>query len=187
MRWMQCVFLALITLSLSDSARAQCANARELSCGVYSACFERYCPCEKTEFGYFMRYGKRYCDRFLASTGWSEKGNKWRDKTLLCLQERIVPRLSITDPPSCDCKVMKDLAFRTHVDCYTQPGASVCELEFSDYRKIYDIIDVGADIFKDAYGRRQMREVLEICRDSQKATLPSGVLDLVIKIIDKLQ
>jgi hypothetical protein len=178
---------ALVVLALGISAAsAQCQSNSPPSCEVYTACFDKYCPCENTSEGYFLRYGKKYCDRFLASTGWSKKGDSWRNKTLLCLQEKIVPRLPIAAHPSCDCKAMKDFAFKTHVDCYTQSGASVCELELADYKKIYDIIDVKVDLFQDPFGRKQMREVLNICKNDMQSSLPPGALDLIIKILDKL-
>jgi hypothetical protein len=113
-------------------------------------------------------------------------GQQWRDRTLLCLQERIVPRLDISTSPVCDCKAMKDFAFRMHVSCYTQPDASICQLTGSDFKKIYDIIDVTDDLFKDPYGREQMRQVLEICRNDPNSTIPKSVLDIIVKILDKL-
>jgi hypothetical protein len=183
----KCFGLALIFSFLSAAvASAQCMNDAHLSCAVYNTCFDKYCPCENSPDGYFIRYGKKYCDRFLASTGWSQKGNKWRDQTLRCLQERIVPKLSIVEHPTCDCKAMKNFAFQTHVECYTQPAASVCELDLADYKKIYDIIDIGDDLFGDPYGRKQMRDVLMICKNDQNSSIPPAVMSLIIKIIDKL-
>ena len=81
---------------------------------------------------------------------------------------------------------MRQFAFQTHVACYTQPGASVCDLNLQDYKKIYDIIDVGDDLFRDSYGRKQMRDVLTICKNDQKSMLPRGAIDWVVKILDKL-
>jgi hypothetical protein len=170
-----------------SSAAAQCVNSAKLSCDVYPSCFEKYCPCESTSDGYFLRYGKKYCDRFLASDKWSEKGKAWRDATLLCLQERIVPRLNISPNPSCDCKVMKDFAFQTHVDCYTQASASVCSLEFSDYQIIYRIIDVQDDLMSDPFGRKQLRDVLTICANDPNSTLPKASLDLIRKALTLLR
>jgi hypothetical protein len=181
---LRCV--AILFLALSTNIWAQCQSNKQLSCSVYNTCFDKYCPCENTSDGYFLRYGKKYCDRFLASNGWSEKGQKWRDQTLLCLQESIVPKLSIVEHPTCDCKAMKQFAYQTHVKCYTQPSASVCSLELADYKKIYNIIDVKDDLFGDPFGRQQMREVLSICKSDQKSTLPSGAIDWIIKILDKL-
>ena len=102
--WARYISCTSVVLMLSGTlAYAQCQSGAHLSCAVYTTCFDKYCPCEATGDGYFIRYGKKYCDRFLASTGWSKKGNKWRNQTLLCLQESIVPKLSITEPPKCDC------------------------------------------------------------------------------------
>ena len=123
--WTRITACALLTLSaMSTEAAAQCQSNAQLSCAVYNTCVDKYCPCENTNDGYFLRYGKKYCDRFLAGTGWSDRGKKWRDQTLLCLQEKIVPRLSIVEHPTCDCRAMKQFAFETHVECYTQKGAS---------------------------------------------------------------
>ncbi|PDQ20101.1 hypothetical protein CN311_16025 [Mesorhizobium sanjuanii] len=135
----------------------------KLSCGVYEACFAKYCSCSG-ENEYFLSYGKPYCEKFLATDdGWSDAGKKWRDATLLCLQEKIVPQLDISEDPQCDCKKMKEFAFQTHVDCYTQAQASVCDLEWTDYKKIYDTISVWNDLATDQYGRRQFKKVFAIC------------------------
>lgn len=179
--------LALLWFGLVPQvAVAQCANATQLSCAVYDRCFTRYCSCTGDASEYFRSYGRKYCDRFLASSGWSAAGQQWRDKTLLCLQERIVPKLDISDRPSCDCKAMKSFAYRTHVDCYTQTSASICNLTYADFKKIFDIIDVRDDLFGDPYGRAQMRDVLEICRRDQNSTIPHTILDLIAAIIEKL-
>jgi hypothetical protein len=47
----------------------QCTDISNISCDVYSVCFKKHCPCENTSDGYFLRYGRKYCDRFLASEG----------------------------------------------------------------------------------------------------------------------
>lgn len=186
--WTRTIACALLALAaISTEAFAQCQSNAELSCAVYNTCFDKYCPCENTSDGYFLRYGKKYCDRFLASTGWSDQGKKWRDQTLLCLQEKIVPKLSIVEHPTCDCQAMKRFAFQTHVECYTQKGASICGLDLADYKKIYDIIDVRDDLFGDPYGRKQMRDVLTICKNDQNASLPPGAIDWIIKTLDNLK
>jgi hypothetical protein len=82
---------------------------------------------------------------------------------------------------------MKQFAFQTHVECYTQPSASICDLALADYKKIYDIIDVADDLFRDPYGRKQMLDVLTICKNDQNSTLPPGAIDWIIKILDKLK
>lgn len=175
-----------LALMLGGPAWAQCANTAKLSCGVYETCFAKYCQCTGAS-EYFLSYGKKYCDRFLGGTGWSAVGEKWRDRTLLCLQEEIIPKLDISSNPKCDCKAMKDFAFKTHVKCYTQPGASICSLTEGDFKKIYDTINVVDDLFKDPYGRAQMRQVLEICRNDQSSTIPKPVLDLIVAVLNRIK
>jgi hypothetical protein len=97
-----------------------------------------------------------------------------------------VPQLSIVDRPTCDCKSMKQFAFKTHVECYTQPDASVCGLDLADYKKIYDIIDIKDDLFGDPYGRKQMRDVLAICKGDPNSTLSPENLTWIGRILDKL-
>lgn len=181
------VVICFMLILTGSAAQAQCLSAAQPSCNVYPACFEKYCSCEATADGYFLRYGKRYCDRFLASEGWSEKGKKWRDATLLCLQERIVPKLDISENPKCDCKTMKAFAFAAHVDCYTQSSASVCSLEITDYAKLLQILDVSNDLLKDPFGRRQMREAFARCVTQKASGLTAGALDTIKKIIGRLE
>ena len=113
----------------------------------------RYCPCTDAD-NYFISYGRKYCDRFLNETGWSAAGKQWRDETLLCLQKSIVAKLSLQSPTTCNCREMKEFAFQTHINCYTQNAASVCKLPIADWRKIVGIFDT-AD-FIDSYGARQV-------------------------------
>jgi hypothetical protein len=77
-----------------------CTSSAKPSCAVYSTCFERVCNCEATEDRYFISYGKKYCDRFLDATQLSAAGQRWRDRTLVCLQEKIVPHLPLSSGQS---------------------------------------------------------------------------------------
>jgi len=134
------------------------------SCGEYEACFAKYCPCDGDQDEYFISYGKKYCSAFLNDANLSDQGKRWRDKTLVCLQEKIVPKLDISNHPSCDCSAMKAFAFDVHVACYTQPGASICDLPDSDVARIAWTVD-----FKDMFGAAgvsQMRKVSAICATS---------------------
>ncbi len=56
---------------------------------------------------------------------------------------------------------MKEFAFQTHINCYTQNAASVCKLPISDWEKIVSIVDT-ADVI-DSYGAKQVLVTLEIC------------------------
>lgn len=161
--------LVCIAFFIPGDAIAQCASAASPSCAVYSSCFERYCPCSGPS-NYFTNYGLKYCRRFLMEDGWSDAGRRWRDRTLVCLQEAIVPHLPIGAPATCNCDEMRDLAYNSHVQCYTQPGASVCDLPASDVRRIWEIVDSG-DLF-DAYGLRQMAAVVAICLGIASSSRP---------------
>jgi hypothetical protein len=152
--------IALCVLTQSNRVQAQCIIEGTLSCNVYNTCFDIYCPCTGSD-DYFISYGRKYCDRFLNETGWSAAGKQWRDKTLLCLQKSIAAKLSLQSPRTCNCREMKEFAFQTHINCYTQNAASVCKLPIADWRKIVGIIDT-AD-FIDSYGARQVVATLEIC------------------------
>src|SRR5436309_1041028 len=89
------MLLVVANLFAVPSASAQCSNSIKPSCGVYATCFAKYCPCNGSD-EYFLTYGKKYCEKFLGLATFSAEGVKWRDKTLVCLQEAIVPRLDIS-------------------------------------------------------------------------------------------
>ncbi|MCX4175642.1 MULTISPECIES: hypothetical protein [Paraburkholderia] len=153
-----------LTVLLGTSVEAQCINQQTPSCGVYKQCFAKYCPCSGDKDEYFESYGLKYCQRFLNNTNLTAEGKRWRDKTLVCLQEAIVPKLDISANPSCNCEEMKGYAFKVHVTCYTQPGSSICALPIADLNEMRKTIDV-ADAFA-SEGWLQMKEVANICVDS---------------------
>lgn len=173
---LQSSLVKLISLILicfcPDYAHAQCQNSMKLGCNVYSNCFERYCPCS-ADRNYFTNYGKRYCDKFLGRSDWSAQGATWRDKTLLCLQESIVPKLNLDHPEKCDCAKMKDFAFQTHVSCYSQNSASICRLPASDWAKIIQTIDT-ADLL-DSYGAKQMLSIVNVCIEQRAGDVGDDV------------
>lgn len=173
----------LLALTASSAAYAQCANATTPSCQVYDSCFAKYCPCQSDPAEYFITYGKKYCSNFLANAGFSPAGEKWRDKTLVCLQEKIVPHLDISSAPVCDCSAMRTIAFNSHVACYTQTGASICDLSVADLNEVRKVID-KKDLLT-SEGWRQMKDVAGICattapEDGRRATWKA--LEAVLKL-----
>jgi hypothetical protein len=175
-------FLFFLNLFVGTTAMAQCVNSPTPSCGVYESCFATACQCDSSEFEYFKSYGKKYCEVFLDLPNLSPKGKEWRDSTLRCLQETIVPLL----PPdgqaaSCDCKAMQLQAFDSHVACYTQSNNSICSLEVRDWRAILDAADVVASL-KDQKSRKQMVEVARICMSQ----VGGDVKEVMGKLIKKL-
>jgi hypothetical protein len=173
------LFLALL---VPVSARAQCVNTAQPSCGVYNTCFAKLCPCDQSPYEYFNSYGKKYCEVFLQSSALSKAGVAWRDSTLHCLQEKIVPLL----PPdgqaaSCNCGSMQQQAFDTHVACYTQPKNSICDLPDSDWAVIFNAAG-GVRSLVDAKSRKQIVEVARIClpkvNDALKARIRKFINDM---------
>lgn len=157
------LFASAIALAASF-AHGQCVNSATPTCEVYQSCFAKYCPCASSPDEYFMSYGAKYCKAFLSNAQFSASGNKWRDSTLRCLQESIVPKLPKNVGDACNCGDMKQIAFESHVACYTTPGASICDLPTADINQIRSIVDLK-DWF-DAAGRKQMKEVSKICSTS---------------------
>ena len=150
----------LFCLLAGSAADAQRARQPPLNCGLYDR-MERQCKCNGTD-DYFIKYGRRYCERFLKSTGWTPAGSKWRDHTLLCLQQSLARDLrnGRTSGP-CDCRNMRQIASATHVRCYTQASPSVCQLPLSDLLKIYQGVD-AVDLLS-PYGSSQVLSIVGAC------------------------
>ncbi|NOD85922.1 hypothetical protein [Ruegeria sp. HKCCD6119] len=162
-------FIFLVSFMGPRPAQAQCVNTATPSCGVYEACFAKYCPCKNDADEYFITYGKKYCERFLSKTSLSDAGKTWRDKTLNCLQETIVPKLDISTNPSCNCSSMRKFAFDSHVQCYTQPGASICDLPVDDIIEIGMTVDLSTIWTSESM--RQIKAVAAVC--AKTATDPA--------------
>jgi hypothetical protein len=114
--------------------RAQCVNTSVPTCGVYTTCFAKLCNCASSPYEYFNSYGKKYCATFLELNSLTAEGKKWRDSTLKCLQETIVPILPADGKQdTCACKAMQLRAFDQHVACYTKTTNSICDLPASDW------------------------------------------------------
>lgn len=181
------VLLSAIFLTFGiDYSRAQCQNSATPSCAVYDTCFARYCPCSGSD-EYFITYGLKYCKRFLGQSGFSATGKKWRDKTLVCLQEAIVPKLDISTNPSCDCQAMRKFAFASHVQCYLS-DPSICSLPASDLANILGIVDVGS-VITDQDSRKQFYDVFKKCKDdyyNQYSTQIQNKIDNMINTLESL-
>ena len=140
------------------NVNAQPVNRSQLSCDIYDQ-LNRHSNCDGQD-NYLLSYGRKYCYRFLSATDWTPRGSEWRNETLACLQNALIKNLAKTGA-DCDCKCLKDFAFKTHVRCYTQQAASVCRLPISDLLTIYRIID-AVDLVGPA-GLRQILGIIRIC------------------------
>ena len=161
------IFTGLFVLaplcSMSLSTFAQCVNTSTPTCGVYQTCFADRCDCKNSPNEYFIKYGKKYCEVFLNLPTLSDAGKQWRDSTLRCLQEAIVPLLPADGAASsCDCNAMQIKAYDSHVACYTKAGYSICDLPASDWIEIAKSVGPVSSL-SDAKGRKQIVEVSKIC------------------------
>lgn len=163
---------------------SQCVNTMTPTCGVYTSCFADRCACDGSPFEYFKSYGAKYCTAFLELPGLSAKGAAWRNATLKCLQEKIVPLLPKDgQSESCNCQQMQLSAFDSHVACYTQPSASICELDVSDWQKILAATD-PVKTLQDQKSRKQLLVVARMCLVDPVAVQAK---DVIQKVIDKLK
>ncbi len=97
------------------------------NCDFYEKCLEAKNQCGNE--GYAIGYGQKYCRAF-NSLDLSPQGEKWITATMACLQENLIPYAE----DKTDCKVIKDSAFQSHVNCYVNSG--FCDLSNQDKLKI---------------------------------------------------
>lgn len=165
------IIIAVAVWAYANIANAQCLNSIEPSCSIYSSCFAKHCDCPDSD-EYLMSFGENYCKGFLDEHNFSAAGTAWRNSTLRCLQESLVPIIPFEEGKSCDCAKVKAFAYSNHVSCYTQSAASVCDLPIQDIGLIAKTI-----IFDKAFisllknhadGYAQVKGVLEKCSTTAK-------------------
>jgi len=125
---------------LTYPTAASCATPRPENCSYYSACLEAKRPCG--EAGYALGYGEKYCNAFANNAAFSAAGVAWVNSTMLCLQKHLAS-LSSDTLASMTCTAVTDDAFASHPDCYTQPGASICDLGPSDALQVLRTISAS--------------------------------------------
>lgn len=164
--------LWILWLAWVPTTQAQCVNSIEPSCSVYSSCFEKHCNCAGSDDEYLISFGKNYCEAFLNNHEFSNAGEKWRDSTLRCLQEALVPIIPLETGKACDCASVKTFAYSSHVACYTQPDNSACDLPFSDIQLIAATVIFDQKFvslmkeYKEGY--KQVKGVFEACSTTSK-------------------
>ena len=139
------------------AAWAGAAQAAPRACDIYRA-LERRCGCAAGD-NYFGNYGRKYCERFMQSAGWSPAGLRWRDRAAACLRTELTGFLA--HARGCGCADVKAFAFASHARCYTAQPASACRLPLSDIARIYRFVD-AADLF-DPAGLRQSLAIAFAC------------------------
>jgi len=150
------------------------ANKR---CEFYEVCLEPKYNCNAASEAdrYPIDYGHKYCVKFGQKSFNSQKGRDWRDKTLECLQVSFLIGGYMGPTNKGDCHGLTEFEFGEHARCYTQPGASICELarpsisdggllaRAEDAASIAMTVD-GKDLLSIRSGK-QILQVLGTCSD----------------------
>ncbi len=161
-------FLVLTSTTFAKE-RSYCSKPQKHSCSFYVDCLEANTSCGSE--GYALAYGYHYCNVFLdLDSELTEKGLKWRDSTMQCLQRKLVP-FAIDErlhPVSCD--RIEQFAFKTHAPCYTQKKNSICFLDpIKDLPAIMTSIAVKDLLTSES--KDQVLKVAQICVKQVRAKL----------------
>jgi hypothetical protein len=138
----------------------RCYNPSLAGCSFYTDCLEAKYSCGQK--GYALNEGGKYCSSFAELNTLSEKGKRWRDAALRCLQQQLYPLLDADWKISC--KGVRTFAHRTHPTCYTMPGNSICSLPLSDLKKIASIFKAAdpSEISFDSFS--QVIQIIKNCK-----------------------
>ncbi len=148
--------MLLTFLSTAGAVPASCLKPKPNECGFYRECLEEKYHCGDS--GYPLAYGEKYCHRFnsLNESNLSPEGLKWRDATLVCLQEDLVGRL-LSPSYVANCDQLKQVAYNSHPRCYTQKGNSICDLRADDWKTISKVVDKD-----DKYTKGGIQQILQV-------------------------
>lgn len=164
----RCVVFAVLGFLISTGtagAQGACQTSGDLSCNVYTKCIEANCNCAATNFPYSATFGPKYCQRFAAQTNFSSLGSEWRDKTLVCLKNRISTAYVANSDASgknCDCSSIQSAAIGSHSECYLS-APSFCQLSEDDVRVLARIVDAADISALGLPGMIEMGHVLASC------------------------
>lgn len=109
---------------------------------------------------YYIEYWLYYCNKFLdlkSSGKMSVEGNKWIDKTLVLLQEKLEQQVQSNPALEDNLDMLEAAAFKTHPEAYIEGG--ILQLPFMDKLRIVETIrwkDLTSKL-----GREQINEVVK--------------------------
>jgi len=162
----------------------KCQNERieNLDCDWYKECLEERMQCGPE--GYPIRYGNKYCNRFVDNLNeFSPKGQEWVKGTLSCL------KISLKDYLNKDrywCSNLERDAFKSHPECYAKNGFCSLLVDFSDYSSFFtglfkdyeikDFISISAiqqvlDTLLLQCGKASYEKIMEFIRNYFKTSL----------------
>jgi len=136
-----CTLFPLICYSAQNEPVSAPNNKTDFAlCDQYDV-FESQFHCG--EDGYFLEFGKRYCNRFFEPEifkDFDDVGKKFVQCVGVCLVKDL--REYLENNPAASCTAITDRAFETHVDCYTQCGfCGACQHNWMTLRRVFSIKD----------------------------------------------
>jgi hypothetical protein len=136
-------------------------------CAFYTQCAEKAFKCGSdvsNPNSYPINYGKKYCYKFSDAEFDNDISRQWRDATLPCLHEALVPlMIKARNGDVADCATVTTTGFDSHPRCYTQVGRSICDvalgLHLGDVWSIFTTVDL-----KDLITIRSAAQVASVAR-----------------------
>jgi hypothetical protein len=136
----------------ADRAKNICQEPEPKTCVFYDKCLDVAHPCGQN--GYATKFGGAHCQQFMIDHDtFSPQGKDWVYNSMNCLQRQLVPLLR---NKSLTCDEVENAAFATYPGCYANNGGpSICDLPWSDWRKIAKIVGTNILIQVDQAFRKQ--------------------------------
>lgn len=115
------------------SFREECKKPKGDTCDWYSGCLNKHFDSCVGSENYAINYGQKFCNKYSDKLGWfNNYGKGWVGSVRKCLQEKLADQAD--EWPSLSCSEIKDRAFKSHAECYINPGdgSSFCDLSCLD-------------------------------------------------------
>jgi Stanniocalcin family len=157
----------------------ECMDPRPNTCTFYTECLNRRIPCGSD--GYPIGYGLHFCNAFLHSAApkMSTRGKTWITKTMLCLQQRLVPFGS--GERRTTCPNLKSVAFGSHPGCYVSSG--LCTLPPTDWVTIVKTVSLK-ELFGSLDALKETLKTAEGCAEFYTWLIERGVIKVADKVKD---
>ncbi len=127
---------------LTSDIPSRCYDPMGSNCSWYADCLQAQHPCNQTTGNpYALPHGEHYCNLTQAlvdNDEFSAEGVLWAEAVRRCRQVALVPLLRPWHSPTC--KQIENIAFSTHVDCYSNSANDSLmfqNLNSSDFWLVY--------------------------------------------------
>ena len=172
------IFTYLLLLSLVSFSLCQTCQSltEDETCDFYLTCLEDEYHCGPD--GYPVGYGHKYCSKFTDHLAdFSESGQLWIKKTLVCLKQTLLPLVGKDDTT---CQIIHDAAFDSHPKCYALNG--FCDLFFDPVHILQNVKGL-----LNVYEIKDLTQLISIKQMVQTAGLcGEGVMEKFLDAIKRI-